>query len=154
MTIETEQTPFIYHPIDWSSTKQKQVCYSSYGAEVLAFADAEDKGFHLKESYSSLLSKLTISHKLHFDSRALYDTITTLHEGKDYRIRQTVDRICDSFDSRELDTQKWIPGALNIADGLTKRNAALLRIINTTCATGELSIDMNAGYEVNSRTWR
>lgn len=32
----------VMHPIDWSSCKHKRVCYSSYGAEILACADADD----------------------------------------------------------------------------------------------------------------
>lgn len=32
------------------------------------------------------------------DSRGLFDTISTLHVGKEYRLRQTVQMIRDSFE--------------------------------------------------------
>lgn len=35
----------IFHTIDWTSSKQRRVSYSAYGAEVLACADADDRGF-------------------------------------------------------------------------------------------------------------
>ena len=44
------------------------------------------------------------------DSNGLYSTITTLHEGSDYRLRPTVSRIRDSFENREINVIQWIPG--------------------------------------------
>lgn len=35
----------VIHPIDYSSCKQKRVSYSSYGAEILACADAMTEDF-------------------------------------------------------------------------------------------------------------
>ncbi len=62
------------------------------------------------------------------DSLGLYSTITTLHEGKDYRLRPTVARLRDSFEAGEIQTIQWLAGDSNIADALTKRNTAMYRI--------------------------
>lgn len=40
--------------VDWASTKQRRVSYSSYGAEIIACAAADDRGFYLKMSMSSI----------------------------------------------------------------------------------------------------
>lgn len=44
--------------------------------------------------------------KLLVNSRCLYDTIPTLHEGNDYRIRQTVQRIRNSFEAGEINRKR------------------------------------------------
>ncbi len=144
----------IFHPIDWTSNKQRRVCYSSYGAEILAAADADDRGYYLKSAYNSIFSSTRLKHKLQVDSHALYDTITSLHEGRDFRLRQTVERIRNSFESGDLDTLRWIPGHLNVADALTKRNLHLYEQLNNICTSGELSIDFNVGKELDSITWK
>lgn len=41
-----------------------------------------------------------MDHVIIVDSKSLYDTITTLHENRDYRLRQTVQRKRDSFESK------------------------------------------------------
>ncbi len=36
------------------------------------------------------------------DSISLYATVTTVHEGKDYRLRPTLGRLRDSFETGEI----------------------------------------------------
>lgn len=55
-------------------------------------------------------------------SRAFYDKIRTLHNSKEYRLRQMVQRIRESFQEGGIDVLRWIPGHSNIADGLNKRS--------------------------------
>ncbi len=43
------------------------------------------------------------------DSLGLYATITTVNEGKDYRLRPNVVRLRDSFESGEISVIQWIP---------------------------------------------
>jgi len=150
---EVEKGESLYYMIDWTSSKQRRVSHSSYGAEILACADADDRGFHLKKCLQSFAPTTPLKHVLHVDSRALYDTITTLHEGKEYRLRQTVERIRNSFESKELDVLRWIPGNINIADALTKRNIAMHRLLNKVAVDGSLCIDVDNGYELDSETW-
>lgn len=87
------------------------------------------------------------------DSRGLFDTITTLHEGRDYRLRQTVQRIRDSFESRELDTLRWIKGSANIADALTKRNPVLYRLLNDIFIDSRLYVNLAEGVQLSSVFW-
>lgn len=75
---EEEKT---FHIIDWTSSKQRRVSHSSYGAEILACSDADDRGFYIKEALKSI-TRVNTKHVLHVDSRGLFDTISTLHDGK------------------------------------------------------------------------
>jgi len=143
----------MYHVIDWSSHKQRRVSHSSYGAEILACADSDDRGYHLRSSLRSFDTQCGIKHCLHVDSRGLYDTVTTLHEGKEYRLRQTVERIRNSFESKDLDVLRWIHGNINIADALTKRDLRMHRLLNRVMTTSILCIDLASGHELDSETW-
>ena len=87
-----------FHLTDWCSHKQRRVSYSPYGAEILACADADDRGFYIKSCLQYLFPNTETRNELFTDSKCLYDTITTLHEGRDYRLRATVQRIRNSFD--------------------------------------------------------
>ena len=94
-----------------------------------------------------------MEHQLNVDSRALYDTITTLHESIDYCLRQTVQRIRDSFESRDLNVLRWLPGQQNIADALTKYDLNQFRHLNYVCTSGKLKYSLEHGYKLSSSTW-
>lgn len=154
LRIELYKGPDLFHPVDWFSNKQKRVSYSPYGAEILACADADDRGYYFKSGLNSIFKDAAVRNELFTDSRCLYDTITTLHEGKDFRLRPTVQRLRNSFDSRELDFMKWIPGTINPADALTKRNPETTKLLNEMTSTGVVCIDIHSGYSLNSQTWQ
>jgi len=84
----------------------------------------------------------------------LYDTITTLHEGRDYRLRQTVQRIRDSFESEDLNALRWIQGKVNLADALTKRNPQTHRMLNRVARNGLLDLPPHMSLQLNSGTWK
>lgn len=87
----------------------------------------------LKELNGSLLDLLFV---LTIDSHGLYSTVTTLHEGADYRLRPTVARMRDSFESGEISVMQWIPGKMNLSDALTKRNIEMYRTLNIFMVEG------------------
>lgn len=67
----------IFHPIPWSSTKQRKVSYSFFEAEILAATQADDRGYYYTTAFQFLLPKSKLQHLLIVDSRAVYDTMTT-----------------------------------------------------------------------------
>lgn len=101
-----------------------------------------------------MFREVQIRNELFTDSRCLYDTITTLHEGKDYRLRPTVQRMRNSFESQELNSMRWIPGLINLADSLTKRNVKTYAILNDLLSKGVINIDLESGYALDSETWQ
>ncbi len=142
-----------YHLIDWTSTKQKRVTYSSYGAEIIACSEGDDRGFNIKNALKSIFPREHFEHTLNVDSKSLFDTITTLHEGREYRLRQTVQGIRDSFESREMDMLRWVEGKVNIADALTKQNANTQKLLNRVAITGKLTLPNHKSFGLNSKTW-
>lgn len=138
----TSESGPIFHPLDWLSAKQHRVSFSSIGAEIIAAATSADRSALMSQSISEVLGnarKLPLV--LTVDSHGLYSTITTLHEGADYRLRPVIARLRDSFECGEISTMQWIPGKHNVADALTKRNTWMYRILNEALRTGTLSSD-------------
>lgn len=88
----------------------------------------------------SRFTRNRIEHEFNVDSKGLYDSITTLHDGREYRLRQTVQLICDSFESEKLNRLKWIQGFPNIVDALTKRGSTYFRLISTVFRNGRLDL--------------
>lgn len=149
--IEGDST--LFHPISCSSHKQRRVSYSSFGAEVVAATCADDRGYDLKLSFASLFPDRPLRHELLVDSKALFETLTTLHQGEDYRLRKTVARMRISFESQELNAIRWIPGTSNYADALTKRNAPLWKKLNDMLYSGLWDVNTSHGCVLNSEEW-
>lgn len=84
LMIEAESEEPLFHLIDWGSCKQRRVSHSSYEAEILACADANDGIFYLKESIHPISPTEKIKNILHLDSKGLYDTIKPLHLEREY----------------------------------------------------------------------
>lgn len=102
------------------------------GAEIMAATSSADRGSLMAQSIRILNGhgiKLPIV--LAVDSRGLYSTITTPHEGADYRLRPTVSRLRDSYENEEIAVMQWIGGEQNPADALTQRNVVMFRLLNT-----------------------
>jgi hypothetical protein len=93
---------------------------------------AADPGFALTASIRSLFQHAStpVYFELRVDANGLYDTITTLHESKDNRLRPTDARLCDSFGTKEIRVLRWIPGPGNLTDGLIKGNFVVFRMLN------------------------
>ena len=152
LRVKTSDGPMFY-PLDWTSHKQNRVSYSPYGAEIIACSRADDRGFYIKMAMTALTGCHN-RHELAVDSKALYDTATTLHQSDEYRLRMTVQRIRNSFESGELDVLRWIPGTSNIADALTKRNLELYRIVNDMFTTGRFMVDYSFSLAQDSKLWK
>lgn len=92
-----------FHTIHWTSRKQRGVSYSPYGSEVLACDDKYDREHYFKAYLKSHFLAIVICNELFSDCHCLLDTIATLHEERDYRLRPMVLQIKNSFDSCGLD---------------------------------------------------
>ena len=136
----------IYHVVDWLSCKQSRVCFSSIGAEILAAATSTDRGSLMAERLQEVHgSSSALPFILTVDSNGLHSTITTLHEGSDYRLRPTVQRMRDSFEDGEITVMQWIAGKRNPADALTKRNVVMYRKLNDIMTSGTIDDEVTKG---------
>ena len=133
----------IFHCIDWHSSKQSRISFSSIGSEILAAAESTDRSILLSDCISRVLSLSSpLPLVITVDSFGLYSTITTLHEGRDYRLRPTVARLRDSFESKEISVFQWIPGNVNIADALTKINPDAFVRLTAVLSSGNIPSEM------------
>lgn len=133
---QRDGTGGILYALGWTSSKQKRISHSSFGAEIIAAADVDERGFDLRETIRDIFTHCHIRHEMILNSNALFDTITTLHESREYRLRRTVSRIRHSFESRELDVVRWFPGRENVAGALTKMNRVLWLKLNGLLSSG------------------
>lgn len=143
----------LYYGISWTSGKQRRISHSSFGAEIIAAADVDERGFDMRETIREIFPHCEVKHEMIVDSKALFDTITTLHECREYRLRRTVSRIRHSFESHELDVVRWLPGKLNMADALTKRNMVQWVNLNGLLSTGNWELNADAGKAHDGSVW-
>ena len=133
------------------SSKQYRVSFSSMGAEIIAAAESADRSSLLSYAINTIIKPIKpIPLILTIDSHGLYSTITTLHEGRDYRLRPTVSRIRDAFESKEISTIQWIAGQKNIADALTKCNPNIYIVLNNILQTKRIPATLFSNLELNS----
>lgn len=107
---------------------------------MLAFTEGDDHGRRLKMANRMLLRDDTIKHILTVDANGFHDNISTLHEGREYRLKQTVQRIRDSFESGDVDILRWEQGCANIANAVTKRNMNKHRLQNRIIRAGTVAL--------------
>lgn len=70
------------------------------------------------------------------ESRECLDTITTLHDPSEDRLRKLFERMREEFESRELPGVKWIHGHANLANALSKYNPTMSLTLNAILAKG------------------
>jgi hypothetical protein len=93
---------------DCHSASLKRVALSSTCAEILAAASAADRGLALTSIVRQFASSpKKIIFELTLDSRGALDTMSTLHEGRDFRLRPTVYLLRDAFSSDEINIMRW-----------------------------------------------
>ena len=141
-----------FHAVEWTNHKQRRVSHSSFDAEILAAAQGDDCGFAIKQAMATITRMETRSTLL-VDSESIFDTLTTLHEGNEYRLRQTVQQLRDSFESKEFDRIRWIQGKVNLADALTKMKNDTQELLKTTLSSGKLNLPPHNAPELDSRYW-
>jgi hypothetical protein len=146
----------LYFITDWHSASLERVAFSSTGAEILATANAADRGLALTAIVRQFASApKDVLFELTLDSRGTLDTMATLHEARDFRLRPTVCRLRDAFSPGKINTMRWAPGLKNIADALTKRNYVMCSLGNNICVTSILPHHMfEREVKHDSKAWR
>lgn len=129
----------VYHIVDWLSCKQSRVSFSSISAEILAAAHSTDRTSLMADRLQHVVNpQKDIPLVPIVDSNGIYTTLSTLHEGSDYRLRPTVARLRDSFETGENASIQWVPGVVNLADALMKQNIVMFRKLNQVMSSGRL----------------
>lgn len=84
-----------FHPLSYRSHKQRLVSYSSFGVDILAAEDADDRSYDLKMSHDSIFVRRKMLHKIFVDSSGLFETNNTVNETRKYRHKKTAARVRD-----------------------------------------------------------
>lgn len=79
--------------------------------------------------------------------------ITTLHDGTDYRLKATMQRLGDKFDSGALDALRWIQKHANISNALTKKNMEMHKLLNKIAINTLLDVSNHRSQDLHSLEW-
>lgn len=129
------------------------VFFPPYEAKVLVWGDGDDHSFYLKAFLKSIFPPTEARNALFGDSCCIFDTFTRFHDRRGYWLRTTVLRIIKSYESSERDSMRWIPGTLNLADVLTKRNLRTPKLPKKLLVEGSVCNDIKSGYIQDKATW-
>ena len=138
-----------FHPIAWTSHKQKRICRSSTAAEILAIAEADDFGAAIKQAVHRIMD-YAMPLQLNINSRSLWDHMTTQHDTHDFRLRQAVRVLRESFERNDINLMRWVSGKSNPADALTKRNPSTAPLLDEMTSTGRLCVNYAFGSACSS----
>jgi hypothetical protein len=119
--------------IHYSSHKSTRVTRSSMAAETLAFSNAFDNAFIIKQDIERMIGPVHLL--MLTDSKALFDILTRTRYTTERRLMVDIAAARDAYHERIISNIGLIRSEFNIADGLTKAgpNEALRKFLVTHC---------------------
>jgi hypothetical protein len=123
--------------VTWSSTKSKRITRSVLASEIYGMVAGVDAGYSMATSITQILKQLNIHRLLPIivctDSFSLYECIVKLGTTKEKRLMIDIMALRQMYERRELVEVRWITGASNPADAMTKSapNRSLQMLIDT-----------------------
>ena len=126
-----------YVPISWQSQKIKRVVKSTHAAETLAMVDTMEACAYYRQYIIELLrvddkpDNVPIVCKT--DNTAVYDSAYSSTQIPDKRLRIETAIIREMLEQKIVHKLEWIPTAVQIADGLTKRGVSSCKVLDHIC---------------------
>ena len=120
-------------PISWSSNKVKRVVRSTLAAETLAFTEAADSAYFIRELLQEVLcvpSSPNIPISSVTDSQSLFETLGTSNQISDRRLRVEVSALREMIENDEICAQ-WVKKEDQLSDVLTKKGASPVSLMRT-----------------------
>ena len=139
----------VLHNISWISHKSKRPVKSVPAAEILAAAEGIDEGKMISGAYSEIFN-MKVDLKIFVDSKDLFTSLSTQRLSIDRSIRGDVGSIRFEFQTGAVQSVSWIPGKINMADVLTKKDSALTDMLTLCLYTGKIPIDFENKAETKS----
>ncbi|KJZ69915.1 hypothetical protein HIM_10700 [Hirsutella minnesotensis 3608] len=126
--------------IHWSSTKCKRITRSVLASEIYGMVNGFDIGISVSTTLKMITDRLglpSIPLIVCTDSYSLYECLIKLGTTKEKRLMIDIMALRQSYEQREITEIRWIHGADNPADAMTKAspNRALERLIDTNSLT-------------------
>jgi hypothetical protein len=118
--------------LHWSSIKCKRVTRSVLASELYGMAHGFDIGAAVKATIERIL-EIELPLVICTDSRSLYDCLVKLGTTQEKRLMVDVMCLRQAYERREIAEVKWVAGASNPADSMTKGkpSGALKQLIDT-----------------------
>lgn len=107
---------------------------------MLAAGSAIDESILISSALGVLL-KAEIPVIVVVDSKDLFDSLTSCHVPEDKCIRADVQLIRYYFETQKVNKMLWIPGSLNLAHPLTKKDSRLTDALQLLLFDGSLPFD-------------
>lgn len=122
--------------IHWSSTKSKRVTRSVLASEIYGMVGGVDMAFAIGSTLKLITEQLGLPNVpliVCTDSYSLYECLVKLGTTKEKRLMIDIMALRQSYERRELFEIRWINGADNPADAMTKAtpNKALESFVDT-----------------------
>jgi hypothetical protein len=111
--------------IHWSSTKSKRVTRSTLASEIYGMVAGTDIAFAISTTLQMITERLSLNHIptiVCTDSYSLYECLVKLGTTMEKRLMIDIMALRQSYERRELYEVRWINGADNPADAMTKAN--------------------------------
>lgn len=90
---------------------------------------------------------VVIEFRVLVDSKDLFATMSTQRNSIDKAIRSDIGALRYEFETQVVNRISWIPGSINIADALTKRDSVLKDALLLLMFTGQLKVDLDKKIE-------
>ena len=111
-------------------------------AEVLAVGKAIDESLIIKAAFEKLVG-IEVELNIIVDSKDLFTSLSTCRVPEDKSIRADVQLIRYCFETKKIENIIWIPGAVNPADPLTKKDSPILESLQIMLYQGEIPLDLS-----------
>ena len=117
--------------------------------DSLGTAEGIDEIKIIANVYRELLD-VEIGTQICVDSKDLFTSLSTQRNSIDRSIRSDVACIRFEFQVGSINKITWLPGKLNLADALTKRDSPLTEVLQLTLYTGRIQVDLDGNMETKS----
>ena len=127
--------------LTWQAGKIKRVVRSTLGAEALSLVEGIEDAIYLKHILCELFVKRSdVVIDAFVDNRDVVDAIYSTKSVDDKRLRIDVAALKEYVSTGDVNSVRWCPGSVQLADGMTKKGAKVSNLMNIL-RTGRL--DMN-----------
>ncbi len=118
--------------IEWQANKVRRIVRSTLAAEALSLVDGLENAIYLRRLISELTGKAADSIKIKAitDNRSCVDAVMSTSLIDDKRLRIEIGMLKCMLKERVINQIKWVKGAEQLADCLTKRGASGLNLLH------------------------
>ena len=119
-------------PLAWHTGKIKRVVKSTIAAEALSLLVGLEDACYLREMLEETLGlcKFSIPIEAYFDNKSVTEAIQSTKMVDDKRLRLDLAAIKELISDQQVQSVKWCPGHLQLADCMTKRGACTYRLLS------------------------